>query len=125
MHLIKTIGSLYSECVPEFSGGSGRIPVSVQRSPLAYAGEDPLLSGTVVGNLMKCEQVQHVVGDIKHFVMNDQETGRFFVNSVISKRAMQESDLLAFHIAISIANPDAVGSGANSPPRRLEWLLES
>ena len=73
-----------------------------------YAGEDPLLSGTVVGNLMKCEQAQHVVGDIKHYVMNDQETGRFFVNSVISKRAMQESDLLAFHIAISIANPGAV-----------------
>src|ERR1700677_3518990 len=73
-----------------------------------YAGEDPLLSGTVVGNLMKCEQAQHVVGDIKHYVMNDQETGRNFVNSVISKRAMQESDLLAFHIAISIANPGAV-----------------
>src|ERR1700678_2227605 len=73
-----------------------------------YAGEDPLLAGTVVGNLMKCEQAQHVIGDIKHYVMNDQETGRFFVNSVISKRAMQESDLLAFHIAISIANPGAV-----------------
>lgn len=73
-----------------------------------YAGEDPLLAGTVVGNLMKCEQAQHVIGDIKHYAMNDQETGRFFVNSVISKRAMQESDLLAFHIAISIANPGAV-----------------
>jgi beta-glucosidase len=73
-----------------------------------YAGEDPLLAGTVVGNLMKCEQAQHVVGDIKHYVMNDQETGRFFMNSVISRRAMQESDLLAFHIAISIANPSAV-----------------
>ena len=73
-----------------------------------YAGEDPLLAGTLVGSLMKCEQEQHVVGDIKHYVMNDQETGRFFVNSVISKRAMQESDLLAFHIAISIANPGAV-----------------
>src|ERR1700691_6261186 len=73
-----------------------------------YAGEDPLLAGTVVGNLMRCEQAQHVVGDVKHFVMNDQETGRFFVNALISKRAMQESDLLAFHIAISIANPGAV-----------------
>src|SRR5579863_1089794 len=73
-----------------------------------YAGEDPLLAGTVVGNLMKCEQGQHVVGDIKHYVMNDQETGRFFVNAVISKRAMQESDLLGFHIAISIAIPGAV-----------------
>ena len=73
-----------------------------------YAGEDPLLAGTMVGNLMKCEQAQHVVGDIKHYALNDQETGRLFVNSIISKRAMQESDLLAFHIAISIANPGAV-----------------
>ena len=73
-----------------------------------YAGEDPLLAGTIVGNLMKCEQAQHVIGDIKHYVMNDQETGRFFVNAMISKRAMQESDMLAFHIAISIANPGAV-----------------
>jgi beta-glucosidase len=73
-----------------------------------YAGEDPLLAGTVVGNLMKCEQAQHVVGDIKHYAMNDQESGRNFVNAILSKQAMQESDLLAFHIAISIANPGAV-----------------
>jgi beta-glucosidase len=73
-----------------------------------YAGEDPLLAGTLVGNMMKCEQAQHVVGDIKHYAMNDQETGRNIVNAMISKRAMQESDLLAFHIAISIANPGAV-----------------
>jgi beta-glucosidase len=73
-----------------------------------YAGEDPLLAGTLTGNMMKCEQAQHVVGDIKHYVMNDQETGRNIVDAIISKRAMQESDLLAFHIAISIANPAAV-----------------
>jgi beta-glucosidase len=73
-----------------------------------YAGEDPLLAGTLVGNMMKCEQGQHVVGDIKHYVLNDQETGRFFVHAIASKKATQESDLLAFHIAISIANPGAV-----------------
>jgi beta-glucosidase len=73
-----------------------------------YAGEDPLLAGTMVGNLMKCEQAEHVVGDIKHYAINDQETGRNIVNAIISKRAMQESDLLAFHIGIGIANPGAV-----------------
>ncbi len=73
-----------------------------------YAGEDPLLAGTMVGNLMKCEQAQHVIGDMKHFVLNDQETGRNIVNVIISKRAMQESDLLAFHIGIEIAHPGAV-----------------
>jgi beta-glucosidase len=73
-----------------------------------YAGEDPLLAGTMVGNLMKCEQAEHVIGDIKHYAMNDQETGRNIVNVLISKRAMQESDLLAFHIGIDIAHPGAV-----------------
>ena len=73
-----------------------------------YAGEDPLLAGIMVGNMMKCEQAQHVVGDLKHYVMNDQETGRMVANAIISKRALQESDLLAFHIALSIANPGAV-----------------
>jgi beta-glucosidase len=73
-----------------------------------YAGEDPLLAGTMVGNLMRCEQAEHVIGDIKHYAMNDQETGRNIVNTIISKRAMQESDLLAFHIGIDIAHPGAV-----------------
>jgi beta-glucosidase len=73
-----------------------------------YAGEDPLLAGTLVGSLMKCEQAQHVVGDLKHYALNDQETARSFLNAIISERAMRESDLLAFHIAFSIANPGAV-----------------
>ena len=73
-----------------------------------YAGEDPLLAGTIVGNLMKCEQGEHVVGDMKHYVLNDQETGRNVVNAIISKRALQQTDLLAFHIGIQLANPGAV-----------------
>jgi beta-glucosidase len=73
-----------------------------------YAGEDPLLAGTMVGSSMKCEQAQHVIGDIKHYALNDQETGRNIVNVIIPKRAMQESDLLAFHIGIKIADPGAV-----------------
>ncbi len=73
-----------------------------------YTGEDPLLAGTLDGNMMKCEQAQHVVGDLKHYALNDQETGRSGVDVVISKRAMQESDLLAFHIALSISNASAI-----------------
>src|SRR3569833_3820667 len=81
--------------------------VNLARDPrngrtLEYVGEDPLLAGTIVGNLMKCEQAEHVIGDIKHFAVNDQETGRNIVNTIISERAMQESDLLAFHIGITI-----------------------
>jgi beta-glucosidase len=79
-----------------------------------YQGEDPLLAGTMVGNRIKCEQAQHVIGDIKHYVMNDQENGRDEVDVIIGKRAMQETDLLAFHIGIGIGDPGAVMCSYNS-----------
>ncbi len=79
-----------------------------------YQGEDPVLAGTLVGNRIKCEQAQHVIGDIKHYAVNDQESGRNEVDSVISKRDMQESDLLAFHIGIEVGNPQAVMCSYNA-----------
>ena len=79
-----------------------------------YLGEDPILAGTLVGNRIKCEQAQHVIGDIKHYVVNDQESGRNEVNSVIGKRALQETDMLAFHIGIEIGNPGAVMCSYNA-----------
>ena len=79
-----------------------------------YMGEDPILAGTLVGNLMKCEQAQHVIGDIKHYALNDQESGRNEVNVIIGKRAMRESDLLAFEIGVGIAEPGAVMCSYNA-----------
>ena len=79
-----------------------------------YLGEDPVLAGTLVGNRVKCEQAQHVIGDMKHYAVNDQESGRNEVNAIISKRAMRESDLLAFQIGLEIANPGAVMCSYNA-----------
>ena len=79
-----------------------------------YMGEDPILTGTLVGNRMKCEQAQNVLGDMKHYAVNDQESGRNEVDAIISKRAMRESDLLAFQIGIGIANPAAVMCSYNA-----------
>ena len=73
-----------------------------------YMSEDPILAGTMVGNRIKCEQAQHVIGDTKHYALNDQESGRTEMNAVIGKRAMRESDLLAFQIGIEIGQPGAV-----------------
>ena len=73
-----------------------------------YRGEDPILAGTLVGAEMKALQEQGVVGDLKHYAMNDQESGRSFVNVKVGKRAMQESDLLAFEIALKGSNVGAV-----------------
>jgi beta-glucosidase len=79
-----------------------------------YLGEDPILAGTLVGNRIKCEQAQHVIGDIKHYAVNDQESGRNEVDSIISKRAMRESDLLAFEIGIKVGDPAAVMCSYNA-----------
>jgi beta-glucosidase len=65
-----------------------------------YLGEDPVLAGKMVGQVMRGEQAQHVIGDIKHYVLNDQESGRNAVNVNIDKRSMREGDLLAFEIGL-------------------------
>ena len=73
-----------------------------------YMGEDPILAGTLVGNRIKCEQAQNVIGHIKHYALNDQESGRDRVDVHIDRRSMRESDLLAFEIGIEIGQPGAV-----------------
>jgi beta-glucosidase len=73
-----------------------------------YMGEDPVLAGKMVGQVMRGEQAQHVIGDIKHYVLNDQESGRNAVNVNIDKRSMRESDLLAFEIGLRESDIAAV-----------------
>lgn len=87
--------------------------VNLARDPRAgrgfeYAGEDPLLAGTIVGRLVKGVQSQHVMSTIKHYALNDQETLRGSANVVIDEKAMRESDLMAFQIALKQAEPGAV-----------------
>src|SRR3954463_16675693 len=73
-----------------------------------YLGEDPILAGKLVGSVMKGLQDQHVIGDLKHYALNDQESGRNAVNVTVSKRAMRETDLLAFEIGLRDSNAAAV-----------------
>jgi beta-glucosidase len=54
--------------------------VNITREPrngrnFEYAGEDPVLAGTMTGNLEKGVLSQRVMSDIKHYAVNDQETG--------------------------------------------------
>jgi beta-glucosidase len=92
-----------------------------------YAGEDPLLAGTMTGNLEKGVKSQHIMDDIKHYALNDQETGRTVLSANISKRAARESDLLAFEIAIGIAKPSGVMCSYNRVNSvyacENDWLL--
>jgi beta-glucosidase len=87
--------------------------VDITREPrngrtFEYLGEDPVLGGTLVGHLIQGTQSQHVIGDIKHYAFNDQESGRNSVNIHIDERAGRESDLLAFEIGVEQGHPAAV-----------------
>ncbi len=95
-----------------------------------YAGEDPLLAGTMVGNLAKGVQSNQVMGDIKHYAFNDQETGRTIYNAEITQRAARESDLLAFQIAIQTAHPAGVMCSYNKetvtpPDTSPDWSCQN
>jgi beta-glucosidase len=87
--------------------------VNLSREPrngrtFEYLGEDPILAGEMVGHGMKGLQAQHVIGDIKHYAVNDQESGRNAVNVNIDKRSMMETDLLALEIGLRESNAAAV-----------------
>jgi len=71
-------------------------------------GEDPILAGKITAAHLKAIQDQYVIGGIKHFSLNDQETGRTQANVLIDNRSARESDLLAFEIGIKDSNVQSV-----------------
>ncbi|MGA2562101.1 MAG: beta-glucosidase [Steroidobacteraceae bacterium] len=73
-----------------------------------YGGEDPLLAGTIVGAQVRGIQSNHIVSTVKHYALNDQETGRTVLSAEIDDAAARESDLLAFQFAIEQGQPGAV-----------------
>ncbi len=92
--------------------------VNLMRDPrngrtFEYLSEDPLLSGTLVGNAIAGIQSNHIISTIKHFAFNGQETGRNFADVKLSDAAARESDLLAFQLGIEIGNPGSVMCGYN------------
>ncbi|WP_425601632.1 beta-glucosidase [Dyella silvae] len=88
-----------------------------------YAGEDPLLAGAIVGETIRGVQSQHVISTIKHFALNDQETGRNTINAQIGEQAMRESDLLAFELAIERGKPGSVMCSYNKV--NGDWACEN
>ena len=102
--------------------------VNLMREPrngrnFEYAGEDPVLAGKTVAQLVKGLQSQKVIGDIKHYALNDQETGRNIGDVKMSRRIMRETDLLAFEIAILESQPGMVMCSYNKV--NGDWACEN
>ncbi|WDF74340.1 beta-glucosidase family protein [Novosphingobium sp. KACC 22771] len=73
-----------------------------------YLGEDPLLAGTLVGQQIAGVQSNRMIATIKHFALNNQETGRSSATVNMDEVAMRESDLLAFELGIEKGKPGSV-----------------
>ena len=87
--------------------------VNLMREPrngrnFEYAGEDPLLAGTIVGAQIAGVQSNRIISTVKHYAVNDQETDRNDGNALIEEGALRMSDLLAFQIAIEKGDPGSV-----------------
>jgi beta-glucosidase len=88
-----------------------------------YQGEDPILAGKMVAQLIQGLQSQKVIGDTKHYAFNDQETSRSIGNVKLDKRAMRETDLLAFEIAVTEGQPGMVMCSYNK--LNGDWACEN
>jgi beta-glucosidase len=87
--------------------------VNLQRDPRSgrnfeYAGEDPLLAGVMVGNAVKGIESNGIISTVKHYALNDQETGRNELDARIDKAAFRMSDLLAMELVLEKSGAGSV-----------------
>jgi beta-glucosidase len=88
-----------------------------------YQGEDPILAGKMAAQFVQGLQSNKVIGDVKHYAFNDQETGRSIGNVKLDKRAARETDLLAYEIAVTEGQPGMVMCSYNK--FNGDWACEN
>lgn len=84
--------------------------VNIKRSPLGgrsfeFFSEDPILSGEMGAAYINGVQSEGVGTSLKHYVANNAETNRMYLNSDVDTRSLHEIYLPSFEIAVKKSNP--------------------
>lgn len=79
--------------------------VNIFRTPMngrnfEYMGEDPFLTSKMAVSYIKGVQENHVSACVKHFAVNNQETNRTTINTIVDERTLHEIYFPTFKAAV-------------------------
>lgn len=117
--LVRQVGRAFGAEVKDFGIDFLLAPgMNIQRNPLngrnfEYYSEDPIVAGDMGAAFVEGIQSNGVGATVKHFVANNSENNRRFVDEMIAPRTLREIYLRSYHIAVRDAHPWAVISSYN------------
>ena len=117
--LLKRMGKALGEkCISEEVAVILGPGTNMKRNPLCgrnfeYFSEDPYLAGEMAAALIEGIQSMNVGTSLKHYAVNNQESSRMTVDSVVDERALRAIYLAAFEKAVKKAKPWTVMASYN------------